>query len=102
MSRLELLGVLSIAITLAFTWWAARQKAHEGGQTVLDSVKEAWTNIGIGFAINYVANLTVLPQASCDIGFESAFWVGCVFTAISIIRQFIVRRRYNRKTVRHA
>ncbi len=65
-----------------------------------DSVLEAWINIGIGFAINYAANLLVLPLDGHHISLGSAFWVGTIFTAISVVRQLILRRIFNWRMVR--
>ena len=67
-----------------------------GHQTWLGSIVESWANIAIGFAINYAANLAVLPWLwDADSPLSSAFWIGCVFTVISQIRQLIIRRYFN-------
>lgn len=53
-------------------------------------------NIGIGFVLNYGVNLLILP-----ILFDkahpalSAFWIGCVFTVVSVVRQLVIRRWFN-------
>ena len=65
-------------------------------QTKFGSFVEAWANILIGFAINWTANMVFLPM----FGFSSltaskAFGIGCVFTVISLARQFIIRRYFN-------
>lgn len=65
-------------------------------QTKLGSFVEAWANIAVGFAINFTANMLVLPL----FGFHSltaskAFGIGCVFTVISLTRQFVIRRYFN-------
>jgi hypothetical protein len=65
-------------------------------QTWLGSIAEAKTNIAIGFGINYAANLVVLPLL-----FDparpalSAFYIGIVFTVISVVRQLVIRRWFN-------
>jgi hypothetical protein len=28
------------------------------------------------------------------------FWLGCIYTTISLIRQFVIRRRFNARMVR--
>lgn len=78
-----------------FTMWAAFATSRHGGQSVRSSMAEAWTNIAIGFAINYTANLFVLPLAGFDVGYGGAFMIGVVFTAISVARSFFIRRFYN-------
>lgn len=67
-----------------------------GSQTWWGSIVEAKTNIVIGFAINWTANMVFLPM----FGFDSltgakAFGIGLVFTAISIARQLVIRRWFN-------
>ena len=53
-------------------------------------------NIAIGFAINYTANILVLPFLwNPAKPLESAFWIGCVFTVISQVRQLVIRRYFN-------
>jgi hypothetical protein len=65
-------------------------------QTWLGSIVEMKTNIAIGFALNYAVNLAVLPLLwQGDSPFASAFWIGCVFTVVSVARQLIIRRWFN-------
>ena len=65
------------------------------GQTRLGSWLEAWATIAIGFAINWCANLIVLPWFGFDISPATAFHVGVVFTAISLTRSYLLRRVFN-------
>ncbi len=65
-------------------------------QTHLSSFSEALVNIAIGFAINFTANLLILPA----FGFASltatkAFGIGCIFTVISLARSYCLRRWFN-------
>jgi hypothetical protein len=100
MTPLTILGVLAIAACVALTWHAASIAAPAGGQTRVESLKEAWTNIVIGFSINYFANLLIFPLVGMHIGLDQNFWIGCIYTAISLVRQFVIRRRFNARTVR--
>lgn len=97
---LVLLGLASVAACAYLTWQAASVAAPAGGQSRVESLKEAWTNIAIGFGINYIANLTLLPLIGIRPGLVDNFWLGCIYTAISLIRQFVVRRRFNARMVR--
>lgn len=99
MSLLITIGCLAILATIALTVYAALQSAGYG-QTVRESIAEAWTNVAIGFSINYVANLLVLPLAGLDVTAGGAFWIGCIFTGISVVRSFVIRRLYNRRMIR--
>lgn len=67
-------------------------------QSVKRSWYEAWTNILIGYGVNYVANLIILPM----FGFTSLtvaknLELGVIYTVISLLRQFCVRRWFNKK-----
>ena len=73
---------------------------HEVSQTRLGSLVEVWTNIAIGFGINYAANLTVLPAFGYAVTPGDAFGIGLVFTAIAVARGYFVRRWFNRRLIR--
>lgn len=65
-------------------------------QTRFGSFVESWANIFIGFAINFTANLLILPL----FGFSTltslkAFEIGLVFTVISLCRSYCLRRWFN-------
>jgi hypothetical protein len=65
-------------------------------QSKLGSFIEAWANVAVGFGINYTANLLVLPA----FGFTSLTWqtniiIGLVYTVISVIRSYVLRRWFN-------
>lgn len=65
-------------------------------QTKLGSFVEAWANIAVGFAINWSANMIVLPMFGFNgLTAGKAFGIGLVFTAISLVRQYILRRYFN-------
>ena len=64
-------------------------------QTKLGSFVEAWTNIAIGFAINWTANMLVLPLFGFNVTGAQAFGIGIVFTVISLVRQYVLRRWFN-------
>lgn len=98
---LEIVGCFAVLLTIALTVYAAFQ-ASGSGQSVRESIMEAWTNVAIGFGINYVANLLVLPLAGLAVTPGGAFWIGCIFTGISVCRSFVIRRWYNWRMVRGA
>ncbi len=64
-------------------------------QTKLGSFVESWASIAVGFAVNFTANMVVLPHFGFAITPGKAFGIGVVFTAISLIRQYILRRWFN-------
>lgn len=65
-------------------------------QTKLGSFVEAWVNIGVGFAINFTANMLILPRFGfTSLNAEKAFGIGLAFTAISLTRSYVLRRWFN-------
>ncbi len=71
-------------------------------QTKLGSWLEAWANIAVGFAINWVANMLVLPLFGFYVTGAQAFNIGLIFTAISLVRSYVLRRAFNRIKSLHA
>jgi hypothetical protein len=64
-------------------------------QTRLGSWVEAWANIAVGFAINFCANLIVMPWFGFDVTPTDAFGIGVIFTIISLVRSYVLRRWFN-------
>ena len=64
-------------------------------QTRLGSLIEAATNIAIGFGINWIANLAVLPLFGFHVTPSDAVGIGLIFTAISLARSYVIRRWFN-------
>jgi len=67
-------------------------------QTKKGSAFETVANTAIGFAINWWANLLILPLFGLPITGGQAFHMGLIFTAISIARGYVLRRGFNRIT----
>ncbi len=64
-------------------------------QTRVGSLIEAWANIVVGFSINWMMNMIVLPWYGFHISGGQAFSMGCVFTVVSLVRSYILRRYFN-------
>jgi hypothetical protein len=64
-------------------------------QTRLGSLIEALANVVIGFAINWTANMAILPLFGFHVTGGQAFGIGCFFTVISVARSYILRRWFN-------
>lgn len=63
------------------------------GQSRARSVKEATTNIMIGYSFNYAMNIAFLPLLwNPERPLLSAHMIGIVFTIASFVRQYIIRR----------
>jgi hypothetical protein len=64
-------------------------------QSKLGSFIEVCINIAIGFAINWVANIYILPLYGFQITGGQAFSMGLIFTVISVVRSYVIRRWFN-------
>ena len=65
-------------------------------QSKKGSVMESLTNIAIGITVGFVSNIIVLPAFGYDVTLQDATAISLVFTVISFVRSFIVRRIYNK------
>lgn len=66
-------------------------------QTRLSSFIEALMNVAIGFSINYIANLLIFPLFDMHISLIDNLWMGMIYTIISIVRSYVIRRWFNAK-----
>jgi len=64
-------------------------------QTRLGSLIEVCINILIGFSINWIANMYILPLYGFAITGGQAFSMGLLFTVISVVRSYVIRRWFN-------
>lgn len=64
-------------------------------QTKTGSFAEAWANIFVGFTINYFANLLIFPWFGFHISLEANFVMGLIYTVISLVRSYVLRRWFN-------
>lgn len=65
-------------------------------QTRLGSFIESWANVVIGFAINWSANMLILPLFGFHVTGAQAFGIGVIFTVISVVRSYALRRTFNK------
>lgn len=94
MTALHLFSAASFVFVVAFTY-RAYAAVPGPGQSPRSAIAEAWINILIGFSINYLANLAILPLVGFHIGHVDNLLMGWVYTAISIVRQYAIRRYFN-------
>jgi hypothetical protein len=66
-------------------------------QTRLQSLIEALLNVLVGYGINFVANLLILPLFGFNVTLTQNLAIGAIFTAISIVRSYLIRRYFNAK-----
>ena len=92
MTLLTILGMASMLFVTVFTWWSYRS-----GVNPRAAIIEAWAGVVIGFGINFIANFFILPLAGASISVSQNFWMGWVYTSISILRQYAIRRWFQQK-----
>jgi len=64
-------------------------------QTKLGSFIEACVNTAIGFGINFTANLLIFPLFGFHISLINNFYMGLLYTLISVVRSYCIRRWFN-------
>ena len=57
---------------------------------------EAVTNVLVGYLVAVISNLIVLPLFGYQVSLFDGFAIGVVFTAISLIRSYVIRRLFNK------
>ena len=93
MSTITLLGLASLVFVIGFTAYAGRSsKGPAGRQTRRQAIIESWINILAGFGINFCMNALLLPLLGIDLKASDNFLLGCTYTAVSIVRSFVIRR----------
>ena len=92
MTLLTTLGIASLAFTAWFTW-----STYRGGANPRAAIVEAWANIITGFTINFIANLLILPLIDAHITASQNFWMGWIYTSVSILRQYAIRRWFQER-----
>lgn len=72
------------------------------GQTKKGSALEALAGTAIGFAISWAATPPILWAFGYDVGAGTAFGITVVYTLLSIVRGYVVRRVFNHLHTRPA
>ena len=66
-------------------------------QSKKQSLIETLTSVFVGWLIGVILNLTVLPLFDYNITVVDSLWVSLIFTAVSVIRGYVIRRAFNSK-----
>lgn len=64
-------------------------------QTRISSFIEAIINVAIGFVINFTANMFIFPLFGFHITLGADLLLGLIYTVISVVRSYAVRRWIN-------
>ena len=68
-------------------------------QSKAQSLIESITNILIGYIVAILSQLIVFPLFNINIPLKDNILIGVYFTAISLMRSYLVRRYFNLKVV---
>ena len=66
-------------------------------QTKKQSLIETLTSVFVGWLIGVILNLTILPLFDYNITVIDSLWVSLIFTVVSVIRSYTIRRFFNSK-----
>ena len=66
-------------------------------QSKRESMIESLTSTTIGIIIGIVLNLTILPIFGYPVSVVDSLWISVIFTIVSIIRSYVIRRFFNSK-----
>jgi len=67
------------------------------GQSRRRSLLESFVNILVGYSINFTANLLIFPIFGWHISTRENLTLGVIYTGISLVRSYGLRRFFNRK-----
>lgn len=65
-------------------------------QSRLMSAVESMANVAIGYGVALASQLLIFPLYGINITLSTNVAIGLWFTAISIVRSYVVRRTFNR------
>ena len=66
-------------------------------QSKKQSLIETLTSVFVGWLIGVILNLTILPLFDYNITVVDSLWVSLIFTVISVVRGYFIRRFFNSK-----
>jgi hypothetical protein len=66
-------------------------------QTRIGSLIEAIMNVLIGYWVAIVSQILVFPLFGIHVSLSTNLWIGAWFTAISLVRSYVLRRWFNAK-----
>lgn len=64
-------------------------------QSKRGSLIEAWANIAIGYFVALLSQIAVFPMFGIHVPLSTNLWIGAWFTAISLVRSYVIRRWFN-------
>lgn len=71
-------------------------------QSRAHSALEAGANVAVGYGVAVVANMLIMPAFGYAVTAAHAAGMGVLFTVVSLVRSYALRRVFNAVTARHA
>lgn len=68
-----------------------------GTQTKTNSILESLSNTGIGLLTTLIFSPIIYSMVGMSYTYSQLGWVTVLFTALSIVRGYIIRRFFNKK-----
>lgn len=65
-------------------------------QTKIQSFIESLCNVAIGYGVALISQIIVFPWFGIQIKLRDNIAIGIIFTVISIVRSYMVRRLFNK------
>lgn len=59
------------------------------------SLAETLTNVAVGYGVSLASQVTIFPMFGIHIPLHDNIAIGLWFTAVSIVRSYVLRRAYN-------
>ena len=66
-------------------------------QSKKQSLIETLTSVFVGWIIGVILNMLVLPLFDYDVNLTDGVLISIIFTAVSVVRSYVVRRFFNSK-----
>lgn len=66
-------------------------------QTKRHSLLESVTNVAVGFIISLLATFIIFPIAGVESSFAQNLEITLYYTIIAIVRNYVIRRFFNKK-----
>ena len=70
-------------------------------QTKRQSLIETLTSVFVGWLIGVILNMLVLPLFDYDVNLTDGVLISIIFTAVSVVRSYVVRRFFNSKEIKY-
>lgn len=65
------------------------------GQKKRHSLLESFLNVAIGYGVALLAQIAVFPLFGVHVSISENLAIGAIFTVVSIVRSYFVRRLFN-------